>query len=161
MKSGNAAKYCKQCVRPRQEILGSFLTKECFTCHAKFDSSSNHAQYCPDCRAERHRETNRLQSIKVRKEKPRVVRGYKIKRVYGITPDDYDRMFEDQKGVCSICFGPETTKRGYLCVDHDHTTGKVRSLLCSRCNSAIGMLKEKASVAYSAAKYLEKYVGDK
>ena len=65
---------------------------------------------------------------------------------YGITEEDYDRMYKEQKGVCAICKKPETRqskgKTTLLCVDHDHETGKVRGLLCHRCNTVIGMFTD-------------------
>lgn len=68
-----------------------------------------------------------------------------IKYRYGIAPADYDRLLADQGGVCAICGrGPgeclrsKTKRATYLCIDHCHTTGKVRGLLCHDCNLAIG-----------------------
>lgn len=62
-----------------------------------------------------------------------------IVRVYGITCEDYDRMFKEQNGVCAICQCKRikgcSTRNGYLFVDHDHVTGKVRGLLCNACNT--------------------------
>lgn len=58
-------------------------------------------------------------------------------RVYGITAEQYEGMVEDQDGCCAIC------KRGAeLVVDHHHMSGRVRSLLCSPCNTALGLLQE-------------------
>lgn len=63
---------------------------------------------------------------------------------YGISEEDYDKLFEKQKSVCAICGKPETRKQNdkitLLCVDHDHETGVVRGLLCHTCNIGIGML---------------------
>lgn len=56
----------------------------------------------------------------------------KLRRDYGITATDYYRMFKNQGGVCCIC-GLESHNRK-LAVDHNHTTGKVRGLLCQKCN---------------------------
>ena len=65
-----------------------------------------------------------------------------LKTTYGITQDIYDIMLEKQQGVCSICKGTVpnnfTANKNLLVVDHCHTTGKVRSLLCSTCNVAVG-----------------------
>jgi hypothetical protein len=61
---------------------------------------------------------------------------------YGITADEYDRMFEAQGGVCKICSKPETRKQKgrvlRLDVDHDPVTGGVRGLLCHKCNTGLG-----------------------
>lgn len=62
-------------------------------------------------------------------------------------------MLQDQGGVCAICLGPPSAFDCY-CVDHDHVTGKIRGLLCSKCNSAIGLLQDDPNVVDRAAIYL-------
>lgn len=58
-----------------------------------------------------------------------------LKRKYGMTLDQYDKMLMEQKGVCAVCErAPEEERYGHLSVDHDHNTGKVRGLLCWWCN---------------------------
>ncbi len=61
------------------------------------------------------------------------------KRRYNTTIEEYDRMFEEQDGVCYICGEPSLAKR--LAVDHNHETGKVRGLLCARCNIWLGIFE--------------------
>ena len=81
----------------------------------------------------------------------------RLKKEYGITEKDYDRMYMEQLGVCAICEKPETRqlkgKTTLLCVDHDHETGKVRGLLCHRCNTVIGMFTD-TDLLDSAKRYL-------
>jgi len=77
-----------------------------------------------------------------------------LKRAYNITPEDYYRMFESQKSVCAICKGG-SGRRSKLDVDHDHQTGVVRGLLCSRCNIAIGRFEDNPVYLRQAAEYLE------
>jgi hypothetical protein len=61
-----------------------------------------------------------------------------LKRKYGITIDDYNRMFTEQGGVCAICSEAEAgNPYGVLEVEHDHATGVVRGLVCHPCNNAI------------------------
>ena len=57
---------------------------------------------------------------------------------YGITLDDYNSMFEKQKGKCAICKRHQMDVKQKLCVDHCHATGNVRALLCNRCNVQLG-----------------------
>lgn len=64
-----------------------------------------------------------------------------LKRFYGLTPEEYEIRLKAQKGVCAIC--GEVSKKRYLDVDHDHTTGKVRGLLCGLCNRRIAVLDNK------------------
>ena len=78
-----------------------------------------------------------------------------LKRKYNITLDDYEKTLQDQNGSCAICFVKvEEQKNNVLVVDHNHLTGEVRGLLCSNCNSAIGLLKERQEVIQNALKYL-------
>lgn len=59
-----------------------------------------------------------------------------LKRYYNLTLEDYDKMLEQQKGVCFICGG--VNPDGYrLFVDHDHQTGEIRGLLCRACNTKL------------------------
>lgn len=62
----------------------------------------------------------------------------------------YDELRAKQQGRCAICKRDDRV----LAVDHDHSTGEIRGLLCRRCNSAIGFLGDSAAMAYSAAQYL-------
>ena len=82
---------------------------------------------------------------------------YQLKKRYGISVAAYQQLLAQQNGVCAICREPgRTASRGNrLCVDHDHTTGRVRSLLCTGCNTAIGSLRESPLLARAAATYLE------
>jgi len=77
-----------------------------------------------------------------------------LQRNYGITPAQYDAMFVAQKGLCAICESADRAGKRRLCVDHDHDTGKVRGLLCSRCNTAIGLLQHSSIYLNKARKYL-------
>jgi hypothetical protein len=72
---------------------------------------------------------------------------------FGITEDDYNEMFERQFGLCAICRKPENDIK--LAVDHCHETGKVRGLLCKRCNMGIGLLGDNPDTLISAAMYLK------
>jgi len=83
-----------------------------------------------------------------------------LRYYYGITFDEYGVMFTEQGGLCAICRKPETATNQYgvkrLAVDHDHHTGRVRGLLCSRCNRAIGLLDEDTGRMLQAVTYLAK-----
>jgi len=76
---------------------------------------------------------------------------------YGISADRYDRLLKDQRGICAICgCGPEKSANGVLGVDHCHETGRIRGLLCSRCNSAIGQLGDTVVGLMRAVCYLRR-----
>lgn len=72
---------------------------------------------------------------------------------YGITPEDYEAMFDAQKGLCAICGNPEQAGK-QLSVDHDHTQNKVRGLLCANCNTGIGKFGDDPSMLFKAVTYL-------
>jgi len=86
-----------------------------------------------------------------------------LKKSYGIDADEYERMFDTQKGVCAVCGQPETVvhpvskKVARLAVDHNHQTGAVRGLLCMSCNMMIGHAREDAKRLLKAAMYLMRY----
>lgn len=75
---------------------------------------------------------------------------------YGITPEERNRIFNIQNGVCPIC-GNDGSNSKYeeLYVDHDHQTGKVRGLLCGRCNFALGQFDDDVERMKRAIMYLE------
>lgn len=78
-----------------------------------------------------------------------------MKRNYGMEFKDYDKMVEKQNGLCAICSSPPPNHyKKRLNIDHCHTTGKVRGLLCDACNRAIGLLKDNTKVLNSAIQYL-------
>lgn len=64
------------------------------------------------------------------------------KRNYGITEHDYLVMHSKQGGVCAICGNTERAKNRRLAVDHCHSTGAIRALLCGRCNGALGWFEK-------------------
>lgn len=78
-----------------------------------------------------------------------------LRRKYGISIEDYEDMVVAQKGCCAIC---EEYMGEKLRVDHNHTTGKVRGLLCDPCNVAIGLLKENTNALCSAIAYINQGV---
>lgn len=81
---------------------------------------------------------------------------------YGITGAQYDAMLQAQGRVCAVCGRPETrvARNGTpftLPVDHDHATGKVRGLLCSNCNFALGAVNDSIAVLRGLIAYLERH----
>jgi hypothetical protein len=77
-----------------------------------------------------------------------------LRKVYGITLEDYDARLALQKGVCAICKQPDSQA---LSVDHDHKTKRIRGLLCGSCNLGLGSFRDdktrlKAAILYLAAR---------
>ena len=106
------------------------------------------------------------ESTAYQKENPAKVRewGWRkhIKQKYGITVDLYQDMFQKQNGVCAICGQEEThlyrnKQIGYLAIDHDHATGKVRQLLCFDCNTGLGRFNDDPELLRKAAEYVARH----
>lgn len=121
-------KQCSKC--------NSTRPKSCFT--PKKGSFLNIESTCKICRAEKASQR-------------------RFKDLYKITSDDYKQMLLDQNYKCAICKTERRSNRtaGALAVDHSHKTGKVRGLLCSRCNLGIGILKDDITFLQNAINYLE------
>ena len=82
-------------------------------------------------------------------------RAARLKRVYGISLDQYDLMSLEQGHVCAICRQPNPNGRR-LSVDHSHETGAIRGLLCSDCNSLLGFAQDDIDIMISAANYVRR-----
>ncbi len=87
----------------------------------------------------------------------RRVRSSGLKRLYGISIDEYEQLSERQGHVCWICKGKVTSKNGNLLVDHSHKTGKIRGLLCTKCNAGIGGLGDSIEMLERAIDYLKHF----
>jgi len=90
----------------------------------------------------RHQQYIRLDKVELLSQSRKI----RLKKNYGIDEEDYAALFLAQNGLCAICQKPEsrthhiTGKAFMLAVDHDHESGQVRGLLCTKCNKAIGAL---------------------
>ena len=83
-----------------------------------------------------------------------MARKCKMARKYGITPEEYTAMFLSQNGVCAICgTPPEAHKK--LAIDHNHITGKVRGLLCYKCNVMLGSANDSIVILNASIDYLK------
>ena len=119
---------------------------------------------CKECKAELARDYSLKNKEKIsqnnaewRKNNPgrytKRSRGYVMKR-YGITTEEYDELFLIQEGRCKIC---SRVSEKALHVDHDHKTGRVRGLLCHRCNTSIGLMEESADNLKRMIEYIGGY----
>lgn len=81
-----------------------------------------------------------------------------LRKRYGLTQDDYQRMLDRQNGGCAVCHTTVTGGRNrYFDVDHDHETGLVRGLLCRRCNITLGHYECFQNMAQMFEAYLHEY----
>jgi hypothetical protein len=76
-------------------------------------------------------------------------------RAYPLTGDEYEALWLEQGGLCGLCERPNVAGRA-LAIDHDHTTGVVRGLLCNRCNMALGQLRDDPDLLERAAAYVRR-----
>lgn len=126
--------------------------RKCLVCNVVKDIEEFHKapimggrqSRCHSCVSSYDKERRKRPGI-LEKSKDRELR-YK----YGITLDDYNRMCEAQGGLCAICVKPYEG----LFVDHCHSTGKVRGLLCHYCNMGIGFFKDREDLLCAAIEYL-------
>lgn len=82
-------------------------------------------------------------------------REHRLMRTYGLERGEYDRRYDEQCGHCAGC-EVELEEGRNLAVDHDHTTGAVRGLLCDNCNRGLGYLKDSPEVLRRLAEYVER-----
>ncbi len=80
---------------------------------------------------------------------------HNMKYRYNLTPENWNQMMETQEGRCAICKVHQKNVKKTFCVDHDHKTGQVRSLLCGKCNSALGFFHDDIVIVKAAKQYLE------
>lgn len=88
-------------------------------------------------------------------------RRFYLNHHYGLSLERYEEMLAEQNGVCAICKLPELSiRRGTyksLDVDHNHATDAIRGLLCSACNSSLGLLREDPIRIQAMLAYIERY----
>jgi hypothetical protein len=103
-----------------------------------------------------HPETVKAITASYRSRTPEIRRNGTLRRKYNITIDDYAAMFAVQSGVCKIC-GAEPPTGKHLHVDHDHSNGRVRALLCTDCNLMLGLAHDDTARLRKAIAYLEEH----
>lgn len=109
---------------------------------------------------ERRRETQREAWRKVPAEKKRERSRRLLIRQYGMQPEDFDTMLITQDGKCKICgcvLAPVGTRtHDAPAIDHDHSIGHVRGILCGRCNTGLGQFQDRTDLLRAAINYLER-----
>ena len=149
-------------------------TKVCTKCEAAKPVTEYHKNaknkdgltyYCKSCVCITNKE--RYESDPDRKKKrakwyrPEAARNDHLLRTFGLTAEQYNTMSKSQGGVCKICGCAETalykgTVRN-LAIDHCHDTGKVRGLLCQKCNTSIGRFNDDPELLQKAVDYLKEF----
>lgn len=122
-------------------------TKRCRCCDRRLPIDSFHKSQkgllrrksiCKDCTSQRDR------------------RGDRLKSKYDLSLNDFERMLSEQDGKCAICRSSKHHGVNFV-VDHDHITGRVRALLCNKCNPALGLMGDDPNRLLAAAEYLRKH----
>lgn len=166
--------FCKDCARNRARsyraryaktngatgaaIRAATTTKRCRVCERGLPSAEFRlarskrdglADECRACFSEIGREKHAARTT--------VERRARCLAQFGLTPESYDALLAEQRGLCAICRTSEPGGRwnSRFAVDHDHATGLVRGLLCSHCNVMLGNAKDDPVRLRAAAAYLE------
>lgn len=122
---------------------------------AKKQWVENNKEYVKEY-AKAYREKNREELNKKKRDNSDYYRNLNLKRNYNISLDDYNSMLEGQNGRCLGCNIFHTdSARGRFHVDHCHTTGKIRGLLCHNCNTALGLVKDNVDTLSMLISYLK------
>lgn len=136
-------------------------TKQCSKCKLdknliKFhkDSSKSDGLYssCRDCcnkfwQSENSKENRKHPRYALARRKHKIAK-------FGITLEEYDKIFSAQNQMCALCGIRQDKLRKKLAVDHCHKTGKVRALLCGNCNRGLGFFKDSVDLLNKATNYV-------
>lgn len=134
---------------------GSGLHPRCKDCKKK-EYNEKHDHKLDIATRFYHRHQKRLKQERKENYDKLQKKAYHLKSMYGLSMDDYNALLEKQMNTCAICSTHFTELKKGLFVDHCHDTGKVRGLLCSACNSAIGLLKENRYLFLTCVEYLDR-----
>ena len=146
---GKDPKKCRTC--------GEYKPRSEFSKHAK--ASGGVQSDCKACAVVLQRERHKRQPART----AQIQRNSKLKAAHGITIKDYESMLLVQQGQCAVCGTTDPGGRKGLCgpvfhVDHCHTNGNIRGLLCHSCNVGLGMFKDSVTNLANAIAYLGRSV---
>ena len=147
---------CKTCGESKPESsFGTYTSR----------GHTYHRVHCKDCRNKEASEARDDRTRWLEREQYRrkveedkqgtsdYYRDWHLRKKYGITLDEFNQLSEAQGNKCCIC-SEENKVHQNLVVDHNHATGEVRGLICSPCNSALGLAKDSVKVLEAMIEYL-------
>lgn len=142
---------------PKQDAIK--IMSHCKECRKKYNKQHRQKDIEKTRQNDRNRykknaEHRREYARNYRKNNPEKTRETHLKSKYGITTSDYNNMLNNQNNKCAVCERDMNDYGKVFCVDHNHTTNKIRGLVCDPCNYGIGFY-EKHKDKY--IKYLLKY----
>lgn len=137
--------------------------KPCKSCGETFTPFAGGSLYCEACRQSVKRKKHAAAMRRWRAKNPQrhaeSKANYDLKR-FGMSLDDYRARLESQGGRCAICLTDDPRGRGItrsFAVDHCHASGRVRALLCHRCNGALGMVGDNPETLSRMISYLKEH----
>ncbi|MEV7492135.1 endonuclease VII domain-containing protein [Streptomyces anulatus] len=146
---------------PSDRVAIEALKERSYTCSACRETKAGtefywslykRNSYCKVCRRAKDRERYK-NSNGAGKDR---VFDQSLRRLYGITLDQYNEMLAKQDHLCALCGErPDTDRRMH--VDHCHATGKIRALLCHHCNLLLGNAKDSTARLHQAIAYLQRH----
>lgn len=148
-------KICEQCKqRPKRIGRGRRFcvpcegARICLKCSTPLKRRSNGRFACGKCES--------AQNMKKYHEDPETYNRARDLAKYKLTSDSYDKFLRDAQGRCAICLEEPSGVRheSKLHIDHDHETGRVRGLICGRCNRALGLVRDDVAILQRMIKYL-------
>lgn len=144
-------KHCNACGCEKEE-------SEFYRNRTKRDGLDTQCKICHLARSKKWQSENpearKKASRKWRQKNPEGQQRAYYKHEYGISLERYNQMLQEQNEVCAICNQPDP--RHNLSVDHNHATGKIRGLLCHRCNRCLGMFQDRKDLLAEAIGYLDR-----
>ncbi len=147
----------KRCPGCKQEFSLDAFCKN----RSKKDGLGIHCKKCKKQYARKHYVKYRDKVLRRKREYCKtkwgeeVIRRSRFKCVYGLTLKQHEQLYLDQNGRCGLCSESVAYDKTYT--DHDHKTGKVRALLCIRCNTGLGMFKDTVEGLQRAINYLRRF----
>lgn len=139
-KTTSTHKYCPDC--GEDLLLSEFYNSR--------STGSGKTAYCKEHQTARTnvwRKNNRARVLELQKE-------CVIRTQYGLSMKEYNDLLSTQRGLCAICERPERVANRRLAIDHCHTTGRVRGLLCRSCNVSLGNFNDSVELLQKAIEYI-------
>lgn len=119
--------------------------------HFYTNGNGKKRNHCIEC----HNKVSKEAANKRKKHTAERARVYELKEKYGLSVTDYNILLLNQNGCCKICENHQRTFNTPLVVDHCHSTGVVRGLLCDYCNKGLGFFKDSYVTLLAAASYIK------
>lgn len=144
-KTGRMPRWCTTCRANREDVRarGRTAVRRCHRCRTPVPDAERRpgVAVCDDCRIDprKHRAAHEFR---------------RRLRKYGIDQERYDKLLADQGGRCPGCGTTDPGVKGW-CIDHCHISGRVRALMCNRCNSVLGLTDENPAILRALADFAE------